>query len=249
MSLGPAEFGPADTLDSMSLAPEDVDPVAAAALPAAVLWDLDGTLVDTEPLWFEAEYALAARHGATWSAEHAKNLVGNSLEVSGEYIRAHMRLSISVEDILDELLAFMEANTAERATFRPGALELLGGLREARIPCALVTMSYRRLVAPLLPRIGSGAFAATVCGDEVEHGKPHPEAYLRAAQLLGVDPAECVVIEDSPGGAAAGEAAGARVVVVPHVVQVPPGPGRVQVATLAGLDVAGLVEAAATVRP
>lgn len=231
----------------MTVAPEDVDPAAAEALPAAVLWDFDGTLVDTEPLWFEAEYALAARHGATWSAEHAKNLVGNSLEVSGAYIREHMGLAISVEDILEDLLVYMEENTAERATFRPGALELLTELRHAQVPCALVTMSYRRLVDPLLPRIGEGAFAATVCGDEVEHGKPHPEAYLRAAELLGVRPADCLVIEDSPGGAAAGEAAGARVVVVPHVVPVPAGPARVQVPTLVGLDVAGLVTAAATV--
>jgi HAD superfamily hydrolase (TIGR01509 family) len=232
----------------MRVATENVDVVPPEALPAAVLWDLDGTLVDTEPLWFEAEFALAERHGATWGAEQAKALVGNSLHVSGEYIRSQMRLTISVEDILEELMVFMEANTAERATFRPGGLELLSGLRAADVPCALVTMSYRRLVDPLLPRIGHGAFAAIVCGDEVEHGKPHPEAYLRAAEMLGVDPAACVVIEDSPGGAAAGAAAGARVVVVPHVVEVPPGPGRVQLPTLAGLDVAGLVAATACLR-
>jgi len=203
-------------------------------LPAAVLWDLDGTLIDTEPLWFEAEYAMAERYGATWSNEHAQNLVGNALPVTGAYIREHMGLALSVEQILDELLAYMEANTAQRATLRPGALELLTALDEAGVPCALVTMSYRRLVEPLLPRLGD-AFAATVCGDEVQHGKPHPEPYLRAAELLGVDPARCVVIEDSPSGAASGEAAGARVLVVPHVVAVPPGPRRVQLPTLVGV--------------
>jgi HAD superfamily hydrolase (TIGR01509 family) len=230
----------------VSVAADDLDPAAAVEeLPAAVLWDLDGTLVDSEPLWFEAEQQLAARHGATWSTDHAKNLVGNSLPRSGAYIREHMRIPLSVEEILEELLLYMEAHMARRAAFRPGALELLGALRAAGVPCALVTMSYRRLVDPLLPRMAESAFAAVVCGDEVEHGKPHPEAYLRAAELLGVDPADCVVIEDSPGGAAAGEAAGARVVVVPHVVEVPSGPGRVQVPTLAGLDVAGLVAAVA----
>lgn len=233
----------------MSVAPEDLDPAGATyALPAAVLWDLDGTLVDTEPLWYEAECALARRAGVPWGPEHAKNLVGNSLVVSGDYIREHMGLSMSVEEILDELMRFMEAHTATRVAFRPGALELLQELRRADVPCALVTMSYRRLVDPLLSLMGEGAFAATVCGDEVEHGKPHPEAYLRAAQLLGVDPTVCVVIEDSPSGAAAGAASGARVIVVPHVVQVPAGPGRVQVPTLAGFDVADLAAAAAQVR-
>lgn len=233
----------------MSVAPEDLDPAnVAAALPAAVLWDLDGTLVDTEPLWFEAETALALRYGATWNDEHARNLVGNSLPVSGAYIREHMRLTISVEEVLEELLRFMEVHSAERATFQPGALELLAELRAAGVPCALVTMSYRRLVTPLLPRLGETAFDAIVCGDEVEQGKPHPEAYLTAAALLGVDPVDCVVIEDSPGGAAAGEAAGARVVVVPHVVDVPAGTARVQVPTLAGLGVAGLVAAVSSIR-
>jgi HAD superfamily hydrolase (TIGR01509 family) len=232
----------------MSVAPEDLDPAGSAdALPAAVLWDLDGTLVDTEPLWFEAEEAMALRHGATWSTEHAKNLVGNSLEVSAAYIREHMGVPLSLEQILEELLQYMEAHTAARATFQPGALELLGALRAARVPCALVTMSYRRLVTPLLPRLGEEAFAVTVCGDEVEHGKPHPEAYLRAAAHLGVDPTDCVVIEDSPSGAASGEASGARVVVVEHLVEVPAGPRRVKVSTLDGLDVAGLIAAVSTV--
>ena len=234
---------------TMSVVPENLDPAATTGeLPAAVLWDLDGTMVDTEPLWFEAEYALAARHGATWSNEHGKNLVGNSLPVSGAYIREHMGLSMSVEDILEELMRFMETHSAERAAFQPGALELLAELRDAGVPCALVTMSYRRLVEPLLPRMGEGAFAATVCGDEVVHGKPHPEAYLRAAELLGVDPADCIVIEDSPGGAAAGEASGAAVVVVPHVVAVPAGARRVEIPTLDGLGVAGLVAAVAHLR-
>ena len=233
----------------MSVAPEDLDPAAATeSLPAAVLWDLDGTLVDTEPLWFEAEEAMALRHGATWSVEHAKNLVGNSLEVSAAYIRQHMGLTLSIEEILEELLVYMEVNTAARATFQPGALELLGALREADVPCALVTMSYRRLVDPLLPRLREDAFAATVCGDEVTRGKPHPEAYLRAAELLGVNPVDCVVIEDSPSGAAAGEASGARVVVVEHLVPVPAGERRVEVPTLDGLGVVGLMAAVAHLR-
>jgi HAD superfamily hydrolase (TIGR01509 family) len=233
----------------MSMAPEDLDSAfLAEGLPAAVLWDLDGTIVDTEPLWMEAEYALAERHGATWDPSQAKHLVGNSLPVSGAYIREHMGLSISVDEILDELMTHMETHSAERAEFQPGALELLAELRDIGVPCALVTMSYRRLVTPLLPRIGEGVFAAIVCGDEVEHGKPHPQPYLRAAELLGVDPADCVVVEDSPSGAASGEASGARVVVVPHLVEVPPGPRRVQVPTLAGLDASGLAGVVAALR-
>ncbi len=130
--------------------------------------------------------------------------------------------------------------------WRPGARELLAALREAGVPTALVTMSYRRFVEPVLEQLPAGSFDAVVTGDEVERGKPHPDPYLRAAALLGVPPADCVALEDSPTGAASAEAAGCRVLVVPHHVPVPAGERRAFAPTLSDLGVADLVALADT---
>ena len=213
--------------------------------PAAVLWDLDGTLVDTEPSWLAAEFALAARYGAGWSADHGDVLVGRDLLTSGRYIRDHMGLSLTPEEIVDELLDDMVVSVEREVVARPGALELLAELRRRQVPCALVTMSYRRMVDPILRHLPPGSFDVVVTGDEVQHGKPHPEAYLMAAALLGVRPEHCIAIEDSVNGAASAEAAGARVIVVPNRVAVPPGPGRALLRDLRGVALADLVAAAA----
>lgn len=92
----------------------------SAHLPAAVLWDLDGTVVDTEPLWMEAEHALAARHGATWAQADALALVGNALSVSGDYIVDRMGLSITSAEVVEELMDHMVRRTSARVEFRPG---------------------------------------------------------------------------------------------------------------------------------
>ncbi len=210
------------------------------ALPGAVLWDMDGTLVDTEPSWIAAEYALVAEHGGTWSDEHAHALVGNPLLVSGEYIRRHGGVDLPVEVIVEQLLDRVVADVRRSVAWRPGAHELLLALRDEGVPCALVTMSWTRLADAVLAVLPADAFAAVVTGDQVRHGKPHPEPYLTAAARLGVAPGECVAIEDSQTGVASAHAAGAAVVAVPHVVPIPPGPGRVVVDTLEGLSPAGL---------
>lgn len=214
--------------------------VGTARPPAAVLWDMDGTLVDTEPLWIATEFAMAERYGGTWSTEHALNLVGNDLLVSGAYIREHMGIDRTPEQIVDELLDGVVARVREEVPWRPGARELLTALRDAGIPCALVTMSWRRFVEPVLAALPDRAFTAVVTGDEVSRGKPHPEPYLRAAELLGVDPASCTAIEDSGTGATSAAAAGCTVLCVPHHVPVAPGERRVFAETLVGLDVADL---------
>ena len=124
--------------------------------------------------------------------------------------------------------------------WRPGAVELLASLQEHGVPCALVTMSYRRFVAPILAALPEGTFAHVVTGDAVLHGKPHPEPYLKAARALGVDPADCLAIEDSNTGARSAEAAGCTVLVVPNHVPVLPGDRRVFVESLSRVDVTGL---------
>ena len=209
---------------------------------AAVLWDMDGTLVDTEPYWIDVEYALVAEHGGTWSREHALNLVGSDLLVSGAYIREHGGVDLEPEEIVDRLLDGVIARIREEVPWRPGAVELLAGLNAAGVPCALVTMSYERFVAPVLEALPAGSFAAVVTGDGVAIGKPHPEPYLTAAGLLGVDPAACVAIEDSNTGAKSAEAAGCTVLVVPNHVPVLEGERRVFRDSLVDVDVAQLGE-------
>jgi HAD superfamily hydrolase (TIGR01509 family) len=205
--------------------------------PQAVLWDFDGTLVDTEPYWIEEEYALVEEHGGAWSQEHALNLVGNDLLVSGAYIREHGGVDLEPAAIVDRLLDGVVARIRERVPWRPGAVELLAGLRAAGVPCGLVTMSYERFVAPVLAALPVGTFATVVTGDAVTVGKPHPEPYLTAAALLGVNPEHCLAVEDSNTGAKSAVAAGCTVLVVPNHVPVLEGERRVFVDSLAAVDV------------
>jgi HAD superfamily hydrolase (TIGR01509 family) len=201
---------------------------------------MDGTLVDTEPYWIEVEYALVEEHGGTWSDAHALNLVGNDLLVSGQYIREHGGVDLPPEEIVERLLDGVIARIQEEVPWRPGAVELLADLRAAEVPCALVTMSYARFVAPVVAALPKGSFAAVVTGDGVTVGKPHPEPYLTAAALLGVDPTECVAIEDSNTGAKSAVAAGCTVLVVPNHVPVLEGERRVFRDSLAGLHASAL---------
>jgi HAD superfamily hydrolase (TIGR01509 family) len=208
----------------------------------AVLFDLDGTLVDTEPFWIAAEYALVEAHGGVWNDEHAHALVGNALLTSADYIREHGGVDLDspaiVERLLDEVVKAAEVDIP----WRPGALALLAVLHEHGVRCALVTMSYQRLAEVVVQRLQPGTFDAVVTGDQVLDGKPHPEAYLTAAARLGVDPSRCVAIEDSPTGIASAEAAGCVVVAIPHAVPIPVAAGRTIVGSLVELSVEALDE-------
>jgi len=210
------------------------------ALPAAVLWDLDGTLVDTEPSWNAAQHRLVASYGGTWSEEHALQVVGSDLLDSAHYIKAVGGIPLEPEQIVrrlvDEMLSVMHAEI----TWRPGARELLAEVRAMHVPCALVTMSYRVLADAVVAALPAGTFATTVTGDEVHHGKPHPEPYLTAARSLGVDPEHCVVIEDSVTGSTSGAAAGATVLAIPNAVAVPAATRIVVRSTLVGMSPADL---------
>ena len=201
----------------------------------AVLWDMDGTLVDTEPYWIESEFELVEKHGGKWSTEHALNLVGNDLIESGRYIREHGGIDLEPADIVEELLDRVVAHVERRVPWRPGAVELLADLRAHDVRCALVTMSYRRFVEPILAALPEGTFEVVVTGDAVTRGKPHPEPYQTAAAVLGVDPAATLAIEDSNTGARSAEAAGCTVLVVPNHVPVLPGPRRIFRESLEGL--------------
>jgi HAD superfamily hydrolase (TIGR01509 family) len=213
--------------------------------PVAVLWDMDGTLVDTEPYWMDVEQRLVEAHGGTWSTEHAVQLVGNELMTSARYIRELGGVELPPEEIVELLLNGVVSHIEREVPWRPGARELLAALRAEGVPCALVTMSYERFVAPVLAGLPKGTFDVVVTGDSVSPGKPHPEPYLHAARLLGVDPMACLAIEDSNTGARSAEAAGCTVVVVENTVPVAPGERRVFLETLAGVGPYDLARLAA----
>jgi HAD superfamily hydrolase (TIGR01509 family) len=206
----------------------------------AVLFDMDGTLVDTEPYWIAAEYRLIEQYGGTWNDEHAHALVGNALPTSAEYIRDVGGVPLDPPVIVERLLDDVIAATEHDMPWRPGARELLDELRTAGVPCAMVTMSYTGLADALVAQLPPGTFAAVVTGDQVDEGKPDPEAYLTAAARLGADPAGCVAIEDSPTGVASAVAAGCAVVAIPHHVPIEPTPEITIVGSLADLDLAAL---------
>ncbi|UQX86642.1 HAD family phosphatase [Jatrophihabitans telluris] len=206
----------------------------------AVLWDMDGTLVDTEPYWIAAEYRLVESFGGTWNDEHAESLVGNPLLVSAAYLREHGRVDLPPEEIVDRLLDEVIQATTERIVWRPGVLRCLAELKAAAIPCAMVTMSYLNLATAVADQLPPGTFQSLVTGDQLSRGKPDPEAYLTAARRLGVDPTRCVAIEDSPAGLGSAEAAGCVVIGVPNQVRLEPAPGRILLPTLENVGVADL---------
>lgn len=222
----------------MALRPVDSTPVNAA-LPSAVLWDMDGTLVDSEPYWIDAETQLIERFGGTWTHEDGLQLVGKGLWVSAEIIRAK-GVPWDADRVVEHLTSQVAARIEERVPWRPGARELIREVTDAAIPTALVTMSTTPL-AHLVARFVSAelgadrnAFDVIVCGDEVTEPKPHPEAYLTAANRLGVDIADTVAVEDSPTGLASAVASGAAAIAVPHILPIEQGPTYTVWSTLDG---------------
>lgn len=216
---------------------------AGTGLPSALLLDMDGTLVDSEPYWMAEETALVAEHGGTWTHDDALSLVGNPLPVSAQALR-DAGVDLPLDTIVDRLLTGVIARFVADVPWRPGAHELLTEAARLHIPCALVTMSYASFADELLTRAPAGAIATAVTGDAVTHGKPHPEPYLTACDRLGVDPATALAVEDSVTGARSAVAAGVPTIAVPLMVPVPPSVGATVVDTLAGRTVADLWAAA-----
>ena len=205
---------------------------------------MDGLLIDSEPVWTVAETELATSLGGTWTVELKASVVGTRLETAVPVLLAglgHDPTPQLVGRTLRSVLARMVELFETGVQALPGAVALVHDLRAAGVPLALVSSSYRVLVDAALGQLGL-AFDAVVAGDEVGLAKPHPEPYLRACALLGVDPARAVVLEDSPAGIRSGEAAGCAVLAVPGVagVVVEPGPRRRVVASLVGIGVADL---------
>lgn len=206
-----------------------------AGLPAAVLWDLDGTIVDTEPYWIACERELVARFGGQWTDADAHSIVGFDLEAAAEVMRQRGGVQMSPVEIVNELMGGVIQRIRQQVPWRPGARELLFELNRRGVPNALVTMSWQPIADEVIAQLPSGTFSAVVTGDMVLNGKPHPEPYRRAAAELGVDPLSCVAIEDSPTGVASAEGAGCVTVAVPNVVDVPPAAHRIRIDSLHGV--------------
>lgn len=203
--------------------------------PAAVLWDMDGTIVDTESHWIAAAEEILRFHGIEPSPSDLAPLIGMAL-TDGAALMRDLGVDVPIGELVDRQLELAMRNTAAAGlSWRPGAVEMLAALRADGIPLALVTMSYRTYADAIVSALPEATFDVVVTGDDVQRGKPFPESYLRAAELLGVDPGDCVAIEDSLIGLAAARAAGAHTLGVPHHVALPANAADAVWPTLAGL--------------
>jgi HAD superfamily hydrolase (TIGR01509 family) len=209
-------------------------------LPAAVLWDMDGTLIDSEPYWIKSEGSFAKANNSNWTEQDGLSLVGMSLYDSSKIIKERVGSNLEPEQIIQKLTDDVSAQLKQEIFWRPGARDLLLLLRKKKVKTALVTMSMHRMAKQVADSIGFNAFDVIVAGDDVRHGKPHPEPYLKAAELLGVKPEDCVAFEDSLTGLRSAEAANTKAVGVKNIVELPMEPGRVLWPTLEGVTLADL---------
>ncbi|KZE32600.1 HAD family hydrolase [Microbacterium sp. T32] len=217
--------------------------------PAAVLWDMDGTLVDTEPFWMAAETPLVERFGGTWSHAQALGMVGLALEDSARLLQ-----NAGVPWGVDEIIAHLTDEVLRQLAvhgvpFRPGARELLADLRRSGVKTALVTMSMRRMALSVVDLIDFPAFDVVVAGDDVTRPKPYPDPYLQAADALGVAIGDTVAIEDSPNGLRSALASGAVTLGVPLMVSLDEVGAHALWPTLAGRGAADLAALHSTHAP
>lgn len=204
---------------------------------------MDGTLVDSEKLWDVSLSALYESFDGVMSRDTRSALVGASAEETMVTVYTELGLELD-PDAMAQSIRWLHAHTAELfdggLPWCDGAREMLEALAAEGTPMALVTNTQRELAERALNSIGRHYFSVTVCGDEVPSGKPAPDPYLRAAELLGLAPADCLAVEDSVTGSMAAEDAGCAVLVVPNDIPVPGGRRRRHVDSLATLEVADL---------
>ena len=204
----------------------------------AIVFDLDGVLLDSEQRWDEAKHALVVAAGGTWRDEAPEVMMGMSSPEWSVYLRDELGVARELDDINREVVERMEAGYREALPLLPGAEAAVRAL-EARWPLGLASSANRELIDLFLELSGFGdAFRVTVSSEEVARGKPAPDVYLRAAEALGADPARCVAVEDSSNGIRAGAAAGMAVIAVPNPHYPPAGDAL----ALAAASVAGVAE-------
>jgi HAD superfamily hydrolase (TIGR01509 family) len=218
--------------------------------PNAILFDMDGTLIDSEGLWLEAEILVMSELGADWTDDDQSYCLGGPLERVVDYMLMRSGSEEPASFVMDRLLDTMEAHFRDRPlAWRPGARTLVTEARTRGVPTALVSASWNRLIDAISQKIdadlGVQAFDVVVAGDDVTNSKPHPEPYQTAADLLGVPTAQCLALEDSPTGVASATAAGCRVVAIPHIAEID-AMGAYVIDSLEGWTVEALWAAAAS---
>ncbi|WP_156721618.1 HAD family hydrolase [Streptomyces apocyni] len=202
----------------------------------AVLLDMDGTLVDTEGFWWDAEVEAFAQLGHTLDASWRHVVVGGPMTRSAGFLIEATGADITLTELTVLLNDTFEQRISHSLPLMPGASRLLTQLAAHNVPAALVSASHRRIIDRVLESLGPQHFALSIAGDEVSRTKPHPDPYLLAAAGLGAKPGRCAVIEDTATGVASAEAAGCRVVAVPSVAPIPPAAGRTVVDSLEDVD-------------
>ncbi|MFI7009547.1 HAD-IA family hydrolase [Streptomyces sp. NPDC050145] len=198
----------------------------------AVLLDMDGTLVDTEGFWWDAEVTVFAALGHTLDEAWRHVVVGGPMTRSAGFLIEATGADITLAELTVLLNDGFEQRISQSLPLMPGAARLLAELAAHRVPTALVSASHRRIIDRVLHSLGRQNFRLTVAGDEVERTKPYPDPYLVAAAGLDADPRRCAVIEDTATGVAAAEAAGCHVVAVPSVAPIEAAPRRTVVRSL-----------------
>lgn len=187
---------------------------------AAVIFDNDGLLLDTEEAWTRAEETLFARRDRVWTTEHKRSLIGASGPVAEAKLEGMLDLPGAGPGLMDELHDLVMEEVLQGVAPRPGALELLAKLGAAGVPLGLASNSKRPFVERVLGGVGllgdGSPFGVVVTASDVEHPKPAPDLYLAAAAALGADPTRCAGLEDSPPGATSALAAGLFVIGVPY---------------------------------
>lgn len=201
----------------------------------AVLFDMDGTIIDSEPYWMASEQALAAEHNGTWTTNDSLEVIGKDLNESSKLFKDRTNIPLEIDEIKNRLSNDVQSKLAKVVPWRPGAMELLLDLRKNNVKTALVTMALHRMAQQVVDAIPFEAFDVIVAGDDVTRGKPHPEAYEKAAALLGFDPRNCIAFEDSSTGLTSAEAAGTYAIGVPNIIEIPAKPGRILWPTLEGV--------------
>ena len=186
----------------------------------AVLFDMDGTLIDSEPLWLISEKELMAQFDFEWTSEHQAFCLGGPMPRIGLYMNDLAGNPKDGPYFAQALIDLMAQKLSQGAPLMPGALQLLDEVTRQQIHFALVSASPRVLVDGVLRNLASHHFDVSISSDDVTRTKPDPEGYLKAASLLNVDIKRCLILEDSETGTQAAMASGACVVAIPHIVPI-----------------------------
>jgi hypothetical protein len=190
----------------------------------AVLFDMDGLFIDSEPDWHAAESEMMRSNGYDWTPEDQLNSLGGPLHRVTEYMSACLKGAKTPEQLAVLIVTEMKRRMSGKVSFMPGALEFSRELGRAGVAQALVSASPRPIVDAVLTGMTEKHFKCSVAAGDIERTKPYPDPYLYAAKLLNVDIEGCIIFEDSPTGLEAARASGAFVVAIPHLVQVPEEP-------------------------